>query len=462
MTDTAPKKEQESELLTPEGVSSERVAAIRELLATDDKAALLAEFADEHEADIAEIITLLPTDARARFVHLLWDDMPAEILAELDDGVREEIIEQISAPVLARSLGQLDSDDAVFVLEDLQQDERDEVLNLMPQSARLVLERSLEYPKDSAGRIMQSKLVCVPPYWTVGQTIDYLRDTDDLPTQFLEVFITDPTFKPIGVVHLSEILRTQRTETMERLVHEDFPLIETTTDREDVARMFEHYNLVSAAVVDGNRRLVGVITADDVFEVIQEEASEDILRLAGVGDEAVTDSVMEAARGRGSWLFVNLLTAILASVVIGFFDASIERMVALAVLMPIVASMGGNAATQTLAITVRSLATQDILAANAWRVIIRELGVGIVNGLAFAIIAGIVGALWFNDAALGLVLAAAMIVNLVVASLAGILIPMGLQARHIDPAIASSVFVTTVTDVVGFLAFLGFATIFLL
>ena len=302
MTDTAPKKEQESELLTPEGVSSERVAAIRELLATDDKAALLAEFADEHEADIAEIITLLPTDARARFVHLLWDDMPAEILAELDDGVREEIIEQISAPVLARSLGQLDSDDAVFVLEDLQQDERDEVLNLMPQSARLVLERSLEYPKDSAGRIMQSKLVCVPPYWTVGQTIDYLRDTDDLPTQFLEVFITDPTFKPIGVVHLSEILRTQRTETMERLVHEDFPLIETTTDREDVARMFEHYNLVSAAVVDGSRRLVGVITADDVFEVIQEEASEDILRLAGVGDEAVTDSVYGGCAG--AWLMV--------------------------------------------------------------------------------------------------------------------------------------------------------------
>ena len=460
--DTLHEKEQEAEHLTPENVYSERMARIRELLAAGDKATLLAEFADAHEADIAEIVTLLPPESRVRFVQLLWNDMPAEILAELDDGVREEIIEQIDSPTLARSLRQLDSDDAVFVLEDLQQDERDKVLNLMPQSDRLVLERSLEYPEDSAGRIMQSKFVSVPPFWTVGQTIDYLRDTDDLPPQFLEVFITDPAFKPVGVVHLSKILRTQRSATMQQLVHEDFPILQTTTDREDVARMFERYNLVSAAVVDGDQRLVGVITADDVFEVIQEEASEDILRLAGVGDEAVTDSVMEVARGRGSWLFVNLLTAILASVVIGFFDASIERMVALAVLMPIVASMGGNAATQTLAITVRSLATQDILAANAWRVIIRELGVGAVNGVAFALIAGIIGALWFDDAALGLVLAGAMIVNLVVASLAGILIPMGLQARHIDPAIASSVFVTTVTDVVGFLAFLGFATIFLL
>ncbi len=443
-------------------LSGERLAAIRAVLEAHDRAALLATLADEHDSDIAAIMSVLAADERAGFVALVGNDMPAKSLAELEDGVRAEVINLMDTAVLANCVQQLTSDDAVFVLQDLLPQARAEVLALVASPERFMLERALAYPEDSAGRLMQAEFVYVPPDWTVGQTIDYLRDTDNLPIEFLEIFIVDSTFAPIGVVHLSSVLRTQRSVVMEKLAHEDFPLVEATTDREEVAVMFERYNLVSAGVVDDDRRLVGVITADDVLEVMQEEAGEDILRLAGVGDEAVTDSVLATARGRGSWLLVNLLTAILASLVIGLFDASIEQMVALAVLMPIVASMGGNAATQTLAITVRSLATQEIMAVNAMRVIGRELGVGIVNGMAFALIAGVVGALWFDNMALGAVLAAAMIVNLVVASLAGILIPIGLQTLRIDPAVASSVFVTTITDVVGFLAFLGFATIFLL
>ena len=308
---------------------------------------------------------------------------------------------------------------------------------------------------------MQTEFVAVPPFWSVGQTIDYLRDTADLPSDFLELYVTDPTHTPIGGVHLSEILRSQRGVGVDSLLHDDFTVIAGDTDREEVARLFERYNLVSAPIVDEDQRLIGVITADDVFEVIVDEAGEDILRLGGVGDEAVTDSLIETARGRVSWLLLNLMTAVAASLVIGLFDASIERMVALAILMPIVASMGGNAGTQTLTITVRGLATQELKQVNVARVVMREFGVGLVNGVVFALIAGLLGTYWFDDVLLGAVLAAAMVVNLVVAALAGILIPVGLDRAGIDPAVASSVFVTTVTDVIGFLAFLGFATLFL-
>jgi magnesium transporter len=308
---------------------------------------------------------------------------------------------------------------------------------------------------------MQTEFVAVPPFWTVGQTIDHLREAENLPDEFLELYVTDPTHTPIGVVHLSELLRSQRPAVVEALLHDDFTIIACDTDREEVARLFERYNLVSAPVVDEDQRLLGVITADDVFEVIADEAGEDILRLGGVGDETVTDSVLETARGRVSWLLLNLMTAVAASLVIGLFDASIERMVALAVLMPIVASMGGNAGTQTLTITVRGLATQELMPVNLARVVAREFGVGLLNGVVFAVIAGSLGAYWFDDILLGGVLAAAMVVNLVVAALAGILIPVGLDRAGIDPAVASSVFVTTVTDVIGFLVFLGFATVIL-
>lgn len=462
MSETVTDQMQESELLGSDILTPERFEALRQLVLENDKDGLLAEFKDRHEADIAEIITVLQPDLRRNLIELVGAELAPEVFAELDDNIRDEAVETIDTDTLVATVQSLDSDDAVFVLEDMDEAERDEVLQQIPRTDRLVLQRALDFPEDSAGRLMQSEFISVPPFWTVGQTIDYLRETDDLPDEFLELYVTDPTHTPVGVVHLAEILRAQRPIAMEMLLHDDFTMIEATTDREDVARLFERYNLVSAPVVDEDQRLIGVITADDVFEVIAEEAGEDILRLGGVGDETVTDTVFEAARGRVSWLFLNLLTAIAASLVIGLFDGSIEQMVALAVLMPIVASMGGNAGTQTLTITVRALATQELLAVNAARVVYRELGIGFLNGFVFAVVAGIVGALWFNDTMLGAVLAAAMVVNLVVAALAGILIPIGLHRADIDPAIASSVFVTTVTDVIGFFAFLGFATIFLL
>ena len=452
----------ESDIQAVETLTSEAYEAISELVRAQDRAALLADLDARHEADIAEIITVLAPDLRTSLLQLVGDALEPEVFAELDDAVRDDVLEVVDTDTVVYTVQQLDSDDAVFVLEDMDDDERQEVLDQIPQTDRLVLERALDFPEESAGRLMQSAFISVPPYWSVGKTIDYLRDAEDLPDDFLEIYIIDPTYTPIGVVHLAEMLRAQRVRPMEELQHDDFYIIQAKTDREEVALLFERYNLFTAPVVDDDQRLIGVITADDVFEVIAEEAGEDILRLGGVGDEAVTDTVLDTARGRASWLFLNLLTAIAASLVIGLFDASIEKMVALAVLMPIVASMGGNAGTQTLTITVRALATQELLPVNAARLVYREFGVGLLNGMVFAIITGIIGGVWFGDNLLGLVLAAAMIVNLVVAALAGILIPISLNRFNIDPALASSVFVTTVTDVIGFFAFLGFATIFLL
>ena len=462
MSETAKDPASESDIQAVETLTSEAYEAISDWVRAQDRAALLADLDARHESDIAEIITVLAPDLRTALLQLIGDALAPEVFAELDDAVRDDVLEVIDTDTVVNTVQQLDSDDAVFVLEDMDEGERQEVLEQIPQTDRLVLERALDFPEDSAGRLMQSSFISVPPFWSVGRTINYLRDTKDLPDDFLEIYIIDPTYSPVGVVHLAEMLRAQRTNTMEALQHEDFYIIQAETDREEVALLFERYNLVTAPVVDEDSRLIGVITADDVFEVIAEEAGEDILRLGGVGDEAVTDTVLDTARGRASWLFLNLLTAIAASLVIGLFDASIEKMVALAVLMPIVASMGGNAGTQTLTITVRALATQELLPVNAARLVCREFGVGLLNGMVFAIITGIIGGVWFGDNLLGMVLAAAMIVNLVVAALAGILIPIGLNRVNIDPALASSVFVTTVTDVIGFFAFLGFATLFLL
>ena len=462
MSETAKDPSSESDIQAVETLTSEAYEAISDWVRAQDRAALLADLDARHESDIAEIITVLAPDLRTALLQLIGDALAPEVFAELDDAVRDDVLEVIDTDTVVNTVQQLDSDDAVFVLEDMDEGERQEVLEQIPQTDRLVLERALDFPEDSAGRLMQSSFISVPPFWSVGRTIDYLRDTKDLPDDFLEIYIIDPTYSPVGVVHLAEMLRAQRTNTIEALQHEDFYIIQAETDREEVALLFERYNLVTAPVVDEDSRLIGVITADDVFEVIAEEAGEDILRLGGVGDEAVTDTVLDTARGRASWLFLNLLTAIAASLVIGLFDASIEKMVALAVLMPIVASMGGNAGTQTLTITVRALATQELLPVNAARLVYREFGVGLLNGMVFAIFTGIIGGVWFGDNLLGMVLAAAMIVNLVVAALAGILIPIGLNRVNIDPALASSVFVTTVTDVIGFFAFLGFATLFLL
>ncbi len=427
-----------------------------------DKQALRDSFKEYHEADIAYLLTLMSAEQRADFMALIGDELPADVYAEIDENIRSEIVEYMALDTLVTTVQALESDDAVFVLEDLDEDEQQEVLEQIPETDRIILQRALDYDEDSAGRLMRSEFVSVPPFWTVGQTIDHLREAEDLPDSFLEVFILDATYQPAGIVPLNNILRASRDTVIEKLAADDFLTLAADTDREQVARIFERYNLVSVAVTNEDGHMLGVITADDVFEVLSEEAEEDILRLGGVGDEAVTDSVWDAVRGRFSWLFVNLLTAIAASIVIALFDASIEKMVALAVLMPIVASMGGNAGTQTLTIAVRGLATRELMAANVRRIIMRELSVGMINGVLFAVIMGGVGAFWFQDVMLGFALGMAMIVTLIVAALAGILVPVGLERIGADPAIASSVFVTTVTDVIGFMAFLGFATILLL
>lgn len=414
-----------------------------------------------HEADLADLIQLLKPDQRAPLIATLGSEFNAAALTELDEAVRDQVLEAMPNEQVAEALQQLDSDEAVYLLEDLDKQDQSDILAKLPLFERAALERSLEYKEDSAGRIMQTDLIAVPPFWSVAQAIDSLRESDDLPERFYEIFVVDPSYHLLGSVALDRLLRSKLDVSIEALTMTDIHPIPVESDQEEVARQFERYNLTSAPVVDADQRLVGVITADDVVEVIQEEASEDILKMGGVGGESVADTVWQTTRHRFTWLLVNLGTAILASAVISLFDATIEQMVALAVLMPIVASMGGNAGTQTMTVAVRAIATQDLGRANAFRVIGRETAVGVLNGVLFAAIMGTIVYFWFGSSPLGLVIAAAMIVNLIVAGLAGILIPLGLEGLGLDPAIASGVFVTTVTDVVGFFAFLSLAAIWL-
>ena len=414
-----------------------------------------------HEADLADLIQLLRPEQREPLITTLGRDFNAAALSELDEGVRDQVLEAMPNERVAEALQQLDSDEAVYLIEDLDKQDQTDILAKLPSFERAALERSLEYPEDSAGRIMQTDLIAVPPFWSVEQTLEYMRETEDLPDRFYDVFVIDPAYHLIGSVALDRLLRSKRLINIEAITNRDIHPVDVTSDQEEVARTFERYNLTSAPVIDPDRRLVGVITADDVVEVIQEEASEDILRMGGVAGESVSDPVWETTKHRFIWLLVNLGTAILASLVISLFDATIEQMVALAVLMPIVASMGGNAGTQTMTVAVRALATQDLSAVNAARVIGRETVVGLLNGLVFAVIMGVIALFWFDSGQLGMVIGAAMIINLVVAALSGILIPLGLYSVDLDPAIASGVFVTTMTDCVGFFAFLGLAALWL-
>ena len=360
---------------------------------------------------------------------------------------------------MARGVAALDNDDAVTILEDIDDAEREEILAQMPAFERLSLKRSLDFPEDSAGRRMQTDFIAIPPFWTVGQTIDYLRVEKELPDEFFQLYVVDPGYRVLGTIPLDKFLRAQRTVRIEDLMNHDVLTVEATEDQEEAARTFERYDLVEIGVVDENQRMVGVLTVDDMVDVIHEEATEDIKRLAGVGDEEISDKVFSAVRSRAPWLVVNLFTAILASTVIGLFDATIEQMVALAALMPIVASMGGNAGTQTMTITVRALATRDLDRARVGRLILREMMVGVFNGSIFAVLIGVVTALRYMNPSLGIVIGLAMIINLIAAGTAGVLIPLALNRMKIDPAIASSVFVTTVTDILGFFAFLGLAAL---
>jgi magnesium transporter len=388
----------------------------------------------------------------------MGSDFDFSALTEVDEAIRLDIVEHMPNEQIAAAVQELASDDAVYILEDLDQADRDEILDSLPFTERVRLRRALGYPEETAGRRMQTEFVAVPTFWTVGQTIDYLRDEQNLPDRFSQIFVVDPSFRLVGAVDLDRVLRTKRTAKVEEIMHETRFAIPATMDQEEAAREFEQYDLLSAAVVDENDRLVGVLTIDDVVDVIQQEAEEDLMRMGGVGDEELSDTVMTTSRMRVPWLIVNLLTAFLAAAVIGLFDHTIEHVVALAVLMPIVAGMGGNAASQTMTVTVRALATRDLDIYNAARIIRRETLVGFLNGVIFAILIGLVAWLWFQDVNLGGIIAAAMIINMLAAALGGILIPLLLDRLGVDPAVASTVFVTTVTDVVGFFSFLGLAT----
>jgi magnesium transporter len=411
--------------------------------------------------DLADLIRMLDPGLRARFVQALGPALDFEVLSELDESTRDQLFEELPNELLARAAAELDTDDAAYVLENLEQSDKEEILAQLPQAERRAIERNLEYPEGTAGRLMSGEFVAVPPFWNVGQVIDFLREADDLPDTFSEIFVVDPAYRVLGSIDLSRLLRSKRHVKVEEIMEKHREAILATEDEGEVARKFQRYDLLAAPVVDAHGRLVGVITVDDVVEVIQEEADEEIKALGGVGHESVSDPVPKVLAGRFTWLFVNLLTALLASWVISWFDASLQQMVALAVLMPIVASMGGNAGTQTMTVTVRALATRELGAFNLTRFVLRQAAAGLLNGLLFAIIMGSVVLLWYGMP-LGLVLAVAIIINLTVAALVGILVPLTLTRLGHDPAVSSSVFVTTVTDVVGFFAFLGLATLWLL
>ena len=419
-----------------------------------------------HHSDLADAFGLLPKIYRSRLLESFKEDLDPDLLFELEDHLRHEITDSLSVEEVAEVITEMDSDEAVQVLEDMDEEDREEILSQVPDEEQEDIETGLAFPEDSAGRRMQTELVSVGKDWDVGKTIDYLREEEDLPEEFLDVFVVDAEDKPIGVISLSRILRSPRPTLMREICDETQVIVPAEMMQEEVALLFEKYDLTTAGVVDQNGKLLGMITVDDVMEVAREEFEEDVLRLGGVGEETVDDSVWESSTKRFTWLLVNLGTAILASLVISLFDATLEQMVALAVLMPIVASMGGNAGTQTMTITVRALATKELTTYNAFRTFRKELVVGFLNGCLFAAVTGLITYIWFREldssGLLGGIIAGAMIINLVVAGIAGVALPLLLDRMKIDPAVASGVFVTTITDVVGFFAFLGLASLVLL
>ncbi|MET0599168.1 MAG: magnesium transporter [Mesorhizobium sp.] len=434
------------------------LAHIGAAIADRDTLTLKEDVSGLHQSELGDLLEALMPEQRRALVDLMGSDFDFSALTEVDEAIRLDIVDNLPNDQIAQAVQELDSDDAVYILEDLDQEDQEEILAQLPFTERIRLRRALDYPEETAGRRMQTEFVAVPPFWTVGQTIDYMREDTNLPDHFSQIFVIDPSFKLLGGVDLDQILRTKRSVKIDEIMRETRHAIPATMDQEEAAREFEQYDLLSAAVVDENERLVGVLTIDDVVDVIQQEAEEDLLRMGGVGDEELSDTVIETSRSRVPWLLVNLATAFLSASVISLFGATIEQMVALAALMPIVASLGGNSGTQTMTVTVRALATRDLDIYNAQRVIRREVLVGLLNGAIIALILGIIAGFWFHNRDLGLVIAAAMVINMLAAALAGILIPLLLHRSGADPAISSSIFTTMVTDVTGFLAFLGLAT----
>ncbi|MEX0921781.1 MAG: magnesium transporter [Rhodovibrionaceae bacterium] len=445
------------------GLSNDVVEAVREALGTADLVKVEELVQPLHPADMADLLESLTPEERELLLKVHRAQLEAEVVSYLDVGLRAEVCRTLGAKKVAAILNQLDSDDALEIFEDLPEDLEQKILSRVPATIRRLLQEGLTYPEDSAGRLMQREIVVVPQIWSVGETIDYMRSQKrKLPHDFYDLYVVDPRYKPVGKVPLSRVLRNKRPVKITDVMDVDFYPVPVAMDQEEVAYIFRQYGVVSTPVVDDAGRLVGVVTVDDVVHVIDEEAEEDILKLAGVTDTSIYADVLETARARFIWLLVNLGTAVLASLVIGLFGATIEQQVALAILMPIVASMGGNAGTQTLTVAVRAIAMKDLTGAAASRFVWKELLVGLANGLLFAVIAGGVAVLWFGDPLLGVVIGAAMVINLLIAGLAGTLIPLGLVRVGVDPAIASSVFLTTVTDVIGFFAFLGLAALVLL
>lgn len=445
-------------------LSRKNVSAILYAVDIEDKAKLSELMDPLHAADIADLLEQISAFDRSRLIRLYDREFDGEILSELDESIRKEVISVLTPQVLAEAVRDLDSDDVVDLLEDLGEQQQEEILEALEATDRAAVEQALSYPEFSAGRLMQREVVMAPQHWTVGQAIDYLRsaECDALPDQFYHLVLVDPRLHPIGNVTLGKIMSSKREALLSTIVEDVFQIIPVDQDEGDVAYAFNQYHLISAPVVDGEGRLIGMITIDDAMAVLDEEHEEDIMRLAGVGEGSLSDRVIETTKQRMPWLAVNLITSIAASMVIAQFEMAITQIVALAVLMPIVASMGGNAGTQSLTVAVRAIATKDLTGANVWRVIRREVLVGLVNGVIFAVVMAIVGIIWFGSPLLGFVIAAAMVVNMVVAGFAGTVIPVMLERWGIDPALASGAFVTTVTDIVGFFAFLGLAALILL
>ncbi len=443
------------------GLNLSLVEAVLETVQQGSQQQLLSLLEPLHGADIADILEQISPSEREALLTLWGREIDADVLSELEVGIRDEVMRDLPDELLAQAVRELETDDVVYLVEDLEEPQQEKLLEKLDHADRLAVEQALTYNEDSAGRLMQREMVVAPEHWAVGNIIDYMRNAENLPESFYDVMVVDPRMHPVGEVRLAAIMGAGREVPIADLMEKDFRTIPVDQDIEDVAYAFNQYHMVSAPVVDREGRLVGVITIDDAMEVLEDEVEEDMNRLAGVGDEDLTDKVWRITKARFPWLAVNLVTSILASFVIAQFTDVIEAIVALAVLLPIVASMGGNAATQTLTVAVRAIATHDLTPSNAMRIVLRETLVGLVNGLVFAVIIGIVGWVWFGDPMLGLVLGLAMVANLLVAGMAGILVPITLDKLGADPALASGAFVTTVTDIVGFFSFLGLAALML-
>jgi magnesium transporter len=443
-------------------IGKDKMAVVRSALVSGNRTNLTEALEPLHPADIADLIEQLSTTDRARFIRLYDNKFYGDILSEIDEHIREQVISELNPDVLAEAVRDLESDDVVDLVEDLEEKQKETILDALEEGDRVAVQSLLRYPEQSAGRLMQREVVMAPEHWSVGMAMDFLRNNANLPEQFYHMVLVDPRLHPVGNVSLGKLMSSKRSVLLQTIIEDAFQVIPADQDEAEVAYAFNQYHLISAPVIDRENRLVGVITIDDAMVVLDEELEEDIMLLAGVGDGSVSDTIIETVRGRLPWLAVNLVTAILASIVIAQFEETIAQIVVLAILMPIIASMGGNAATQSLTMAVRAIATKDISSTNIGRVIRREIGVGVLTGLIFALSMGLIGVIWFGTAMLGVVIALSMLINLTVANLAGTTIPVLLDKFGIDPALASGAFVTTVTDVVGFFAFLSIAGILLL